>query len=177
MTQYYNAVQEYATYLSRYKLFKLMNDFNVERKIGLERLDDIDVHVNAAKPEESCHTFVQEINKIVAYADRSFQLIVAQSGLFIPFDITSSPIEDKDIRHKIITSKFKEYFERSLTLLPRDSEERDGLSRTVTKKLPAILAAMKRILILRDAEKHLNYELTPFFEEIRKVNLQNLRSN
>lgn len=61
MSQYYNSVQEYATYLSRYKLFKLMHDFNVERNNALDRLDDVDVHGDASKPEESCQTFVNEI--------------------------------------------------------------------------------------------------------------------
>lgn len=172
MLQYYNAVQEFATYLSRYKLFKIMHDFNVERNIALELLKAL---ILDGDDGFSCQKFINELNKIMAYVFQSYQLIVAQSGLFVRFDITSSPIDDDDdnkIRNPKIVLRFQQYWERSITLLPANSEKRKHLSQKSTDKVTAALEGMNKSLESRghkSPEEYLNDELSQFFKELREV--------
>lgn len=175
--QYHDYVYEHATFLSPYKFHKILYDFDVELEIAQKHWDTIGYHSpnpdHAAFRETPCKVFIKAINMLLAYADRSFQLIVAQSGLFIPFDTTSSAANMGMMytRNDRIISKFHEYAQRSITLLPKGSTERITISAEIEAKTAIAIRVMDSSGGAILAENSLNDNLNLLFDDLRKVNM------
>lgn len=166
-TYYSSYIKDYATHLSSYRLHKLLHDLDVEHSIVEIHLNE-NVHLSDGEAA-TCNKYVHDLNMAVAYAERSYQLVVAQAGIFIPFDLTTSTITNQEIRQAKIASKFREYFERSLTLLPVDGEEEKRFRVMMELKCDTI-KQMDDGRKLKSAEALLNRGFTELFHDLRKVN-------
>lgn len=172
MNEYRRYVYEHATYLTRYKLYKLLHDFTVEETIALDYLKHNIVYVETViEQRKACEVFVHQINLVMAYAHRSYELIVAQAGIYIPFDIENVLIDAWKVKKERIAKRFNQYFGRSINLLLPDAEDRDEilLHQTQLDALIKELDGYEKNGDGREAQSYLNDEMELLFDKIRKV--------
>lgn len=175
MNEYHKYVYEHATYLTSYKLYKLLHDFTIEETIALDYLKHKVVYVESTGIErkKACEMFMHQINLVVVYAQRSYELIVAQAGIYIPFDIETAPtlIDAWTIKKERITKQFNQYFSRSINLVLRDGEGREAMlvqQANMHARIKA-LDTHKNKGDGMDAQKFLNDGMDRVFDRIRKV--------
>lgn len=138
--QYQDHVYKQAIYLSPYKMSKIMHDFDVEWKFLQQHLERVSHDGNDAN---HCTKYVNAINMILANAAQSFQLIIAEAGIYNPFNVTATP----DAKYADVTSRYEECIERAISLLPKGSKEREiNQAKMESKKIDISAANVDQVL-------------------------------
>lgn len=171
--EYQDYVHQHATYLSAYKLYKILHDFDVELEIVQKRWNHIAFNTKGKESnrESRCQQFVTDINMTMAYADRSFQLVVAQAGIYIPFDLITSPFKNEDDRILFLSQliwRYDDYTQRAITLLPRGSEEQGKVWNQV-KSTRTIISTMEEGASVMTIEYIINDKYSELFDDLRQV--------
>lgn len=171
--EYSDRMHKHANYLSHYKTYKNMHDFDIELGIGERLIGNIQYHHPGGDVGrlEACETFVKQINKTVATIERRFQLIIADAFLVIEFDVTTRT-QDWKTRKINLRKYFDQYAERSNNLF-WDSDWREVFESDKEHYCDDYLALLKHKKDeIKDSpivQKQFNARVGKLYSEMRMV--------